>query len=79
MGPKPLLTNFTPGSSKGVELSPAEKYNRFPGPKAIEPPVWQQISRCDFTSKTVFSVLRSMVSFLNVNLDKRLTELSEGL
>ncbi len=79
IGPKPLFTYFTFGSSNGFALSPVETYNNPSGPKATEPPVWQQIFRCDFTSRIVFSVAPSIVSFLNVNLDKRFTALSKGL
>ena len=45
----------------------------------MEPPVWQQISRCDLTSRITFSVEFNKVSFLKVNLDKRLTAVSAGL
>src|SRR5690606_20655796 len=67
-GAKPLFMYFAPGSLKGVALSPVDKYNKPSGPKAMEPPVWQQISRCDHTSRITFSVAMSSVSFSKVNL-----------
>src|SRR6516164_7372536 len=75
-GAKPLLTYLTPGSSNGVELSPVDKYKRPSGPNAIEPPVWQHISRCACTSRITFSEAMLIESFSNVKRDKRFTELS---
>src|SRR6478735_12394491 len=78
-GAKLLLTYLTPGSLNGVELSPVERYNKPSPPNAIEPPVWQHISRCACTSRITFSEDISNESFLKVKRDNRFTELSTGL
>ena len=76
VGANPLLTYATSDSLKGVELSPVDRYNMLSGPKAIEPPVWQQISLWLSISKITCSEAVSKTPSSYLNLDNLLTHLS---
>ena len=77
MGPKPLSLYFE-GWSKGVELSPVERKRVRSAPNAMEPPVWQQMLRCEYNCRMIFSDFRSNLPSLNTNRERRFTEVSTG-
>src|SRR6187549_1138173 len=63
---------LNPSDSKGLELSLVDKYKLLPGPKAIDPPVWQQVSRCVSTSSIFFSDAMSILLPSKVKRDRTL-------